>query len=185
MKGRCFACKASSTPKPDIFCQRSTDQQFDWTTVPPIHQRSFQISHILIPESAARHVDHVWFDTLYWYTSVGSLWHPKTKLVDSIKIKSNQKNSTTSVFMLHGTWQSRNLWDYIFFPPQQRKKHRTRLRRLVQPFQCLWCNIVVGTTCRMIRMFGREMHGNAAPPQSNYKLLFKGSWYFSLHSWKS
>ena len=169
MKGRCFACKASSTPKPH----------------PPTHQRNFQISHILIPESAARHVDHIWFDTLYWYTFVCSLWHPKTKLVDSIRIKFNQKNST--IFSLYVAWNltmEESVGLHIR-PPQQRKKHRTRLRRLVQPFQCLWCNIVVGTTCRMVRMFGREMHGNAAPPQWNYKLLFKGSWYVSLHSWKS
>lgn len=169
MKGRCFACKASSTPKPH----------------PPTHQRNFQISHILIPESAARHVDHVWFDTLYWYTSVGSLWHPKTKLVHSVRIKFNQKTVQLQCLCcmeLNNGGIRRTTYSS---PPQQRKKHRTRLRRLVQPFQCLWCNIVVGTTCRMIRMFGREMHGNAAPPQSNYKLLFKGSWYVSLHSWKS
>lgn len=63
---------------------------------------------------------------------------------------------------------------YMFFPQQPSSDV------LVQPFQCLWCNIVVGTTCRMIRMWG---NGKCMEMQHPHSWI--GRWYVSLHSWKS
>ena len=118
------------------------------------------------PESAARHVDYVWFDTLYWYTSVGLLWHPETKLVDSIRMQFNQKavkfQSLYCVELNNGGIRGTT---YSSPTNNQAPTFGTTLPMPLMQHRS-WHNMSNDSHVRQ-----REMHGSMQHPQSNHKLL--------------